>query len=610
MKHFSLSLFFLFILFTQVQAQKTASGCAYTDAIAIKTAMNAKDTLSVETILRYYFPDSVGELRSQLNPNDPHQQLLSAFLGSVKRGAPGFSALAESQAGQSVLGAGDAINALGTFIADRFKQEINIAFLTKFRDDLNTQPLIGTLLPLTKMVMQQSDPYNYTSFMETLQEAFDSDMHNLPLNLSKAIQSGEIPIKNQQAKYYTFIGLGLSASILKNPTDPLAALSTLYQSNYLDSLKPEAKKSLLALNFAVNALKVKSPNQVFMSSGDMKLLQRNDSLFHIYAALLIKQNEPIFRITNTENLVSILTDLSVITDQFNQQYMDLKTAYAGNRVKPEQVIAYYKYFLSCTRSLFAFVKNDLNQPYNPELNVVLNKLDTIGIIADYVNGKKYGLACLYSIELMQSTLNNIPPQLGQYLNFAANMLQAESSDDMVAALQNAAMPVGSYRIKRNSTFDVSLNAYAGGFFGYNAKNEDGLYGFTAPVGLYFGWGNLWDGIKNTAKTNDKGKSLGFFLPIVDVGAVTSFRLANGSSQMAEISWSNVFAPGAYLSFGAGKCPVSINLGGQYGPQLRSIDAIGAPVLINKEWYWRLSVLIDIPIFDFYTKQHTHNVSSK
>lgn len=606
MKKINLLVLF-FLLLSKAQAQKAATGYAYTDAVLIKGLMNTNDIPAVENILRYYFPDTLVEIRTQLSATDEHQKLLKSFLGSPTKGIGG-ALVGTSQGGETVLGAGGAVDALGTFIANRFKQEINIAFLSKFRDDLKNDTLIGLLLPLSNAVMQQSNPYNYTSYMETLQEAFDSDLHNLPANLAKAVSYDRIQFKNPQARYSVLLSLDAANTMLKNPTDPLRAFSKLYQSAYMDSLQAPERNLLLGVNFTVNALRVKNSNQVFMNSADLRNLQRNDSLFHIYCALLIKQNEQIFTMSNTTNLVASLNNLMGITEQFNQQYTDLKNAYTMNKVTPEQVLAWYSYFVNCGRSLCVFTQTNLQVKGSTVVLEALNKMDTVGMIANYVISKRYGLATLFTIELLQSTINNIPSQLSYYLTFAANMLQAKSADDMVAVLDNAAMPVGSYRVKRNSSFDISLNAYAGGFFGYNQKNDDALYGFTAPVGIYAGFGNLWHRKTGITKNTDDGKSMGLFFPVVDVGAVTSFRLANGNSQMAEISWSNVFAPGAYLSFGAGKCPISLSAGGQYGPQLRSIDATGMPVLFAKEWYWRVALLIDIPIFDFYTKQHTHKLS--
>lgn len=601
MKKITLLWMFLCLL-NKAQAQKDATGCAYTDALLIKGLMNTNDIAAVENILRYYFPDTVVSVREQLSDQNEHQKILKAFLGNPTKYMGGLP-VATSQGGASVPGAGDAINALGTFIANRFKQEINIAFLSKFRDDLKKDTLIGLLLPLSNAVMQQSDPYNYTSYMETLQEAFDSDLNSLPANLSKAIAWNKVTFKKPGTKYVVLVSLDAANTLLKNPSDPLKALTKLYQNPYLDSIQASERNLLLGLNFTVNALRVKNNNQVFLNSSDLRNLQRNDSLFHIYCALLIKQNEKIFALSGTSGLVASLNSLMGMTEQFNQQYTDLKNAYATNKISPDQVVSWYKYFVGCGRSLCIFAQTNLQVPGSAIVLESLNKMDTVGIIANYVLTKRYGLATLFTIELLQSTVSHIPSQLSIYLTFAANMLQAKSADDMVAVLDNAAMPVGSYRVKRNCSFDVSLNAYAGGFLGYNLKNDDALYGFTSPVGLYAGFGNLFLHKTGAAQKGDDGKSLGFFFPVVDVGAVTSFRLSNGNSQMAEINWSNVFAPGAYLTFGAGKCPVSFNVGGQYGPQLRSVDATGKTVLFDKEWYWRVAVLIDIPIFDFYTKQH-------
>jgi len=123
-------------------------------------------------------------------------------------------------------------------------------------------------------------------------------------------------------------------------------------------------------------------------------------------------------------------------------------------------------------------------------------------------------------------------------------------------------------------------------------------GFTAQVGVAFSIGHLMKGSKEKAG----GKSLTLFIPIIDVGALASFRLRDDSSKVAsEVQLKNIFAPGAFLYFGFGKCPISIGAGAQIGPQLREVTAKN--INVDKNYYIRygISVCVDIPILNFYTK---------
>ena len=100
------------------------------------------------------------------------------------------------------------------------------------------------------------------------------------------------------------------------------------------------------------------------------------------------------------------------------------------------------------------------------------------------------------------------------------------------------------------------------------------------------------------------KSLTLFVSMIDVGSLASFRLQNDSSKVAsEIQLKNIIAPGLFLYYGLGKCPISIGAGVQIGPQLREVTAQN--INIEKNYYLRygLSICVDIPLLNFYTKSN-------
>ena len=108
---------------------------------------------------------------------------------------------------------------------------------------------------------------------------------------------------------------------------------------------------------------------------------------------------------------------------------------------------------------------------------------------------------------------------------------------------------------------------------------------TAPVGVAFSWGNKGKGKERNNGKLPGGKSITLFIPVIDIGVLASFRLGNDSSEVAaEIKLANIVSPGLYFYYGFGKCPISIGLGGQLGPQLRDVTA--TEVNIDKNYYFR------------------------
>jgi hypothetical protein len=189
-------------------------------------------------------------------------------------------------------------------------------------------------------------------------------------------------------------------------------------------------------------------------------------------------------------------------------------------------------------------------------------------------------------------------------NFAATVASAENSDQVKEAIEAAALPPGSARIKRDSYLNVSLNAYVGFFAGnehirgLEPHNDAFSTGLFAPVGIAFSRGGL--------KRSDSkgGKSLSGFVSLIDVGALAAFRFAEDSAAVApDIKLGNILSPGIFLVYGLGRCPISIGAGVQAGPQLREVSIPGNS--ISNDFYVRAHafIAVDIPVINLYNRRH-------
>lgn len=206
--------------------------------------------------------------------------------------------------------------------------------------------------------------------------------------------------------------------------------------------------------------------------------------------------------------------------------------------------------------------------------------------------------------VIKDTLDRITQSLIRYGTFMASVANAKSSEEVKEVIENYALPVGSSRIKRESAFNVSINAYTGLFAGYesiqsvdfwtDSSHLINSYGIAAPVGVAVSWGN---------RKCTPGWSYSLFLSAIDVGAIASFRFRDDSvASVPTIQLKDILSPGLFFSLGLPKCPLSVNLGAQMGPNLRTVnkkaeDSSGQNDYANK-MYWRisLSVVVDIPIF--------------
>ena len=211
---------------------------------------------------------------------------------------------------------------------------------------------------------------------------------------------------------------------------------------------------------------------------------------------------------------------------------------------------------------------------------------------------------------------NLLQKLARYGTFISAVAEAENSGEVEKAIEAAALPSGSSRIKRETPFNVALNAYTGLFIGYEQISgmkkggfEINNYGLTAPVGVSISTGG--HSFLCLFPKNEGHWSYTAFLSLIDIGAVASFRFQNSDSvaQVPTIYLKDIFSPGLFFSIGFPKCPLSLNLGAQVGPNLRKVyveDVNNPGTYVNSyqdNVYWRFSasLVVDIPIFNFYTR---------
>jgi hypothetical protein len=188
------------------------------------------------------------------------------------------------------------------------------------------------------------------------------------------------------------------------------------------------------------------------------------------------------------------------------------------------------------------------------------------------------------------------PDLVLLIHFVNDMAVAQTAEDVEKAIDAFALPAGSYAIKRSAKTNVSINAYPGILAGkqYSFKGEDipsALnLGFTAPVGVSLSWGI-------------KRGSLGVFIPIIDIGAVTRLRLddTKDTEVLPELTFKNILSPGLFVSYGFPKSIISVNAGVQYGPQLKTINSKNGDALSYESFFAGMGLVLDIPLFNLHTR---------
>lgn len=206
------------------------------------------------------------------------------------------------------------------------------------------------------------------------------------------------------------------------------------------------------------------------------------------------------------------------------------------------------------------------------------------------------------------TRTKMSQQLTSLIHFVNDMAVAKDAEDVEKAIEAFALPAGSYSIKRTSKFNFSINSFPGILPAYEVpwkKNED-FYGpnpeggfsigLTAPVGLSLAWG--W-GKKNKCL---EGYSMGFFIPVIDVGAITRLRLdtEKDTEALPKMTFRNFLSPGLYFHVGFPKTPLSLNIGAQFGPEMRKFTSKDEYTSYDSIRFG-LGLVLDIPLLNLHTK---------
>jgi len=531
---------------------------------------------------------------------------------------------------------------LAKFLVKRFKEELTITFFQKFKDAIDSSIELKTLFPQTYSVLRviDKDIYQFSAYLNTIREAFIKDLTSLYSNFKKFKDIRRY--KNYfdvHPELYTILvnalyfidsyaaGVHAGEAFAKYDTGNLRFSNIPLQHNM---------QNAVALGQAFsNSFRSSSPDHYWVPADSIGRFFTDTISWDMYFGLMYQKYGAIsFDVQNHlqfvrfdsllargKRIADSLRPYKAFVETFTSQFQEVNEYFTELKEKKKEDIDYNDYYKLYNASLdllehgFSFI--DL--PYvelNPALETGIRSESgrwiyvartTADLYID-VRTKNYSSAVLNTCSIIDTVFLNCTDKVKtgilKYGTFAAAIATAKTSDEVAAAIESIALPSGSARVKRESPVNISLNGYVGGIGGWEympalkEKQTSMTAGIAAQVGVAFSIGNLFKG----SNKSTGGKSLTLFVPVIDVGALASFRLQDDSSKVSsEVQLKNIFSPGLFVYFGFGKCPISIGAGAQIGPQLREVTAKNNN--IEKNYYIRygLSVCVDIPILNFYTK---------
>ena len=638
------ALIFVFFLITQTHAQNI-----FYDALRLRELkgeniffpLNDSTNKKVVTILRNYLPDSVRKdtgVGQILNYYKKNNRFIESMIDPAFR--QGAASLGLSGALGSLIpkaGSLDVTNladGLAKFLVERAKEELSLAFFEKLKSDMEKPEFaeLRILFPQTHATLQLIDQriYQYAAYLTELREAFIVDLKDLGYNVPVLLRSpGKIgDYFKTHPDFRTAVTLASQVTDLFIHKDTITHVGTLIEKLDPDHFFSSGDLSDLRMNGSVKLMQLVSasfksgdPTRYWIPVDSMVTFLSDPVSVRLYLGL-IYNNAAAIDFGGGKNLKGMLDNLAA---HFNDQvapFSDGIGKFAGvigsfddywkykkqDKNKDSTALHYYVIYtkaIDAITSGLGLVKV-FDPTFDPAFAKFLPATRTLGDVYINAQQKKFSLSILSLVKFIGELKdagydNKLLQHLATYGAFIAEVAQAKSSDEVKDIIEKTVLPVGSASIKKNSRFNISLNAYLGGFFGNEYLPDNGIKhwaktaGITAPIGIAFS--------KPLGDPKHNWGSISGFVSVIDIGAIASFRFKDSSTaQLPKLTLQNIFAPGLGLIWGIPKVPVSLGYMYQWGPALREITATDAKLNtgdLNRRWFFFLSV--DIPLLNIYNK---------
>lgn len=633
---------------------------------------------AISALLKNYYKDNWGNLKDYFIHLKQDNAFLSPYISTSFTAAgsspTGIANILSSVGGLDVTAFADG---LAQFLVERTKDELNEAFFRKFASFLNYYPEFKTLFPNTQTFVDNFNSWEYANLLNTLKEAFDKDIKQIMANFIKlrylkksdcqpagtttcnnlcnACQQrvddiGKFFRKNEGL--FLLSALQIGNGILSEQKVPDILFSVTkpdFLLGYTDATNPQAatdlKNTLQLMNIVSYSLKSNQTGKHYLTSDEFALLGSDPALRRLYIGLIYQQ------IKNANNGSGLTIGNLDVSTLLTPQNLDGLTNYSTNLLNQARNLQGTYDKLVKDRldakadlspdyaSVFDAVKTFLQAASNTTLInraiTIPAKLSTVFEltsqtlqIAHDISVRNYNAVVIGTLKFISDAskpyINDYPglqqfnSALLKYGSFAANVVLSKNAEEVKESIKSFALPAGSSSIKKNSYFNISLNAYVGFSWGiknnpskssYKTKATDGTdsvvklnggasVGVYAPVGIGFNWGHIL-GPKNPW-------SVSAFVSLIDVGALVGYRFVNDTTQISnsfKVSLSNILAPGGNIIIGLPNMPISIGGGLQWIPTLQRDPSSNTLYNVNYSGVrWQLFVAVDLPLLNFHTSK--------
>ncbi len=520
-------------------------------------------------------------------------------------------------------------------IIDRAKEELALAYFDRTAIKMREKNLslnlncyvaektsISELFPHFYLLAKNSRASLNLNFGNTLLSAFQNDLNGMYSRVDKKLipecykQKSSYSIQDASYNFYQNLKKGISLekslSLLapdkKINSDP----KNLNVADHYLNLLAACSKSLMQID---QNKWIDTENETLNAFGKevyLGLLYKNKNYKDSFEKLGfngVKKNDAAY-VNFIFNLTERYKSIKSKIEKGTVNFFSTKDSYESNNAKAVSSPA-----LEVAIDLILIVE-DFSQLPNIENFEIYKGAKTARHIIDFYKGvgnNHYGecaLAILMILDILSENDANIPTELLKYITLAADISQAQNSEAAKVILENAILPVGSYKVKRTVRFSASLNSYLGINGGFEFLDEPKRFnsrsfyiGPFLPVGIDLS-------LSNGTEDEMRG-STSLFISAFDFGTVAGYRFRTEVEEMngyqverfSNLKFQHFLSPGIFIIRGLEKAPVSFGIGGQYTPRLRKIKSLNTEGLEFDATSFRITAFmsIDIPLLNIAMK---------
>lgn len=510
-------------------------------------------------------------------------------------------------------------DALVRHIIAQFKKEMAFCFFDEFRDELKKQEYqdLRVLFANTYGVLDLiSDKiYDLEPYMATLRSAMEKDLKVADRSVFKLIQDSTSQLsteldKQKNARFLSNVGYQFYNAV-RDSIHIGRALRDIETIGFVKNTDQNVVASFETIQLLSNALQdnIEDAKKPFWLDKDkIDTLLSDTVLLKYFVGLVVSQSKGIqfkdktklYDILNSAaNLIKVkafITDIRNLSNHINEIHKNSKNV-KSDVDKENEVFQYFE-AANGLLSLMQKVNTLHSGVFSQEmLDTIQSVINASGEIYKGVYSKQYTLAVL-NIGKFLNTVNNgenknfqaVIKFVAEKGIFIAQMAEAKTAEDVKTILQQFAAPTGSWRDKRTSGFNVSIDSYLGGsaYFADKAVR----YGTSTPVGL------------SVSTALGKKWAVTLMASVVDLGPITSFRFSNDTS-IAKIYLKEILAPGAHLSILVPICdcaPLTLNIGYQQYPLLTKAGDVANEVNIYKQYGWVAGINYNVPLYTIFNSK--------